>query len=125
MVEALFSFLLLAISVHGFLCCHCLLGVNTVYLGLYKGMFEKAVVVASSTGEYEPYPYFDMGELRREVEEYFALNLPKYTTSYGYELSPLRFASSNKPTKVSLVLNAWVLNERKIQKKAVFALERR
>jgi hypothetical protein len=88
-------------------------------------MFEKAVVVASSTGEYEPYPYFDMGELRREVEEYFALNLPKYTPSYGYELTPLRFASSNKPTKVSLVLNAWVLNERKIQKKAVFALERR
>ena len=125
MVESLFSFLLLAISVHAFLGCHCLLGVNTVYLGLYKGMFEKAVVVATPTGDYEPYPYFDMGELNEEVGDYFALNLPKYTTSYDYELAALRFAGEGKPTKVRLVLSAWVLSERKIEKTAVFAIERK
>ena len=125
MVEGLFSFLLLAISVHTFLSCHCLLGINTVYLGLYKGMFEKAVIVATEKGEYEAYPYFDMGLMDKEVKTYLAGNLPKYTSSYDYELLALRYAGEGKPTKVRLVLDAWVLGERKVQKKAVFALERR
>ena len=126
MIETLFSFLLLSMCAASFLSCHAILGVNRAFLGIYKGVVEKSVIVAKSTGDYEAYPYFDLEELKEDVGEYFSLNIPKYAP-YEFEVTPLRFASvsvGQRPIKVRITLVTRIMGATPIQKKAVFAIER-
>ena len=56
--------------------------INRTFELLLRGAFEKAIIIIDDQGEIKP--YFDEEILEEEIEEYFALNLPRYVRSYEY-----------------------------------------
>ena len=60
--------------------------IETAYLGLYKGLVEKAVVVVDAHGDYLERPYFHLSLLNKAVGEHLRTNLLQYCPEYRYEV---------------------------------------
>lgn len=60
--------------------------IETAYLGLYKGLVEKAVVVVDSHGDYLERPYFHLSLLSKAVDAHLKTNLAQYCPDYRYEV---------------------------------------
>ena len=87
MVYLLLSAVTLVLCVTGFIKVYCLHGIDQVYLGLYKGLFDEAVVVVDSKGEYLTKPKFYLLRVRTLLEEYFEVNLSPYCRYYTYTVT--------------------------------------
>ena len=127
MIEALFSALIVAFSLSCFFEIDAISGVNKVFLGLYKGIFEDAVYVYDQNGKTANVPYFKMDDLRQRLDEYFAISLPRYVQEYDYSLTALQMTLVSfwpQPIKVKLDLRCVISWKRTIEKTAVFAIER-
>ena len=86
MVHLLMAAVALVVMVVGFNRVYCIHGINQAYLGLYKGLFDKAVVVSSSSGAYMAKPKFYFAKVKSLLEEYYETNLTPYCRSYTYTI---------------------------------------
>ena len=119
----------LVLLVTGFNRVYCIHGINQVYLGLYKGMFDEAVVVADESGNYLPSPLFYLPRIERLLKDYYAFNLPPYCRDYAYEITGTlvgkvvggRFKYADT---VSTSFTAYINDVETRVKKAVFTIER-
>ena len=127
MMHFLLSGLVMVLVTVGFNYAYGLSGVQNIYLGLYKGVVEEAVVVADTDGTYMV-PKFHLPRLRSEVERYFAVGLPNYCQSYEvtcYGYSKGRYVTSiTYSSKIRIVLDVTFSLERHRTKTAYFSIER-
>lgn len=129
MVHFLIAAVALVLLFTGFNRVYCIHGLNQVYLGLYKGMFDEAVVVADESGEYLPMPVFYLPRIEALLKEYYAETLPPYCRSYSYEVKgtlngmPMggRFKYADT---ITTTFSATISDLETRTKKAVFAVER-
>ena len=99
-------------------------GAQQAYLGLYKGIFERHVVVADYDGTYLAKPYFDMEGLRQSLHVYFLNNLSPYCSEYDYALQVTEDYGPDRPTGLKLDLHAKYAHLFEHTYSAYFSIER-
>ena len=124
MVYFLLSALTLALVVTGFNRVYCYHGIDQAYLGLYKGLFEEAVVVMDGNGAYLPKPQFYLLRLRYLLEDYFEVNLTPYCRSYTYDVVGDKGRISLYANSVTVTFLAKINDLDSKRKEAVFSIER-
>ena len=55
--------------------------INRTFMSVYKGMFEACTVTINDNGE-PVAPYFNMEKMKNYINDYFKVNLEKYTKEY-------------------------------------------
>ena len=119
----------LVLLVTGFNRVYCIHGINQVYLGLYKGMFDEAVAVVDESGKYLHKPLFYLPRIQKLLQQYYSDCLTPYCRSYEYEvyglLGGMRVGGSVKyADTVVTTFSASISDLETRSKKAVFAVER-
>ena len=89
MTHLFLSGIALLLTLVGFHRVYCLNGVESAYLGLYKGLLEECVVVADRNGNYYGAPYFFLPKLEDRLEQYYRVNLAPYCREYEFVLRSL------------------------------------
>ncbi len=84
MVHMVLCALALVLVLTGFNRVYCIHGINQAYVGLYKGVFEEAVVTVNTSGQYLSKPMFYVPKARRLLASYYQTNLSAYCRSYTY-----------------------------------------
>ena len=79
--------IVLVLMVTGFRFVYCVSSVESAYLGLYKGLVERAVVVATQSGIYALKPMIYLPKLRADLQDYFEERLAPYCQEYSFSLS--------------------------------------
>lgn len=93
------------------------------YLGIYRGLIDKSVVVFDDKGTYLTAPFFDIPSLKTDLGNYFKANLNPYCMAYQYEVVPLSaFEAIPTSIRIDLFIKVSPLFEKDY--KAYFALER-
>ena len=126
MLSGLLISVILFFSVLFFNAAYAVYGTQSAYLGLYKGIVENNVmVVAEHSDSYAPTPFFDMDGLRRDLDEYFALNLKYCARSYSFEVKgkARRYAGLIDAVRINLDVQMTLTLSQSYT--AVFALEKR
>ncbi len=125
----LLSAVALVFLVTGFNRVYCIHGIDQVYLGLYKGMFDEAVVVVNGSGGYLSKPMFYLPRLESMLQEYYETSLPAYCRTYTFTVKGTtngaqtilsRVYCDTVTTTFSAVINDFQTRT----KKAVFTIER-
>ncbi|MCR5348158.1 MAG: hypothetical protein K6E59_00920 [Bacilli bacterium] len=127
MICLLLAGMAMALVTVGFQYSYSLSGVHAVYLGLYKGLVEEAVVVAGTDGEYAS-PRFYLPRLNQLCKDYLDTGLTPYCRSY--EMSVLGYSKGRYvpsvaySTRVQISFTATFSLERSLTKTAYFRMER-
>ena len=129
MAHFLIGAIALVFLVTGFGRVYCIHGINQVYLGLYKGMFDAAVTLADDAGAYLSEPLFYIPRIQKLLQAYYRDCLTPYCRSYEYEvygvLGGKRVGGSIKyADTVVTTFTATISDLETRTKKAVFAVER-
>ena len=128
MTYFLLASLALVLVVTGFNRVYCIHGINQVYLGLYKGIFDEAVVTVDSQGMYLEKPKFYVLRIRYLLDDYFKTNLAPYCRSFSYTITGL-YNGTWGPLfpyvdAVDLRFEAKINDLETRSKRAVFTIER-
>ena len=127
-MEYLFlSALVLLTLCTGFHSAYCRHGIEACYLGLYKGIVEEAVVVASERdGDYRPSPKIYLPRLGSLCRDYFQQNLTPYCRSYTFALIPrdTNVYPALYTSKVTIVFTAKISDLESVEKTAQFSIWR-
>ena len=119
----------LALLVTGFNRVYCIHGINQVYLGLYKGIFDEAVVLVDEKGDYLAEPLFYIPRIQHLLKDYYAENLPPYCRKYDISFlaayKGVRVGSQIKyADTIKTGFSAYINDVEKRNKTAVFHIER-
>lgn len=125
MVYLFLSSLALVLVTTSFHYMYCLNGIEEAYLGLYKGVVEKAVVVSSTSGAYLSSPTFHLATLRKVLDEYLLVNLSPYCRSFDCVVaSRLPRPTNDTSTKVVIQITISIDDIHDIEKTAHFSIWR-
>ena len=99
--------------------------VQTAYLGLYKGIVERNVLVTNDQGEYSGTPYFDLNGLREDLGLYFQSDLKPYCRDYDYVVTGASHNEYGYIDAVKIKLDVQITLTWQKDYTAVFAITRR
>lgn len=110
----------------GFSTIHDLNGIQSAYLGLYKGIVEDSVAVLGAEGGYARMPSIYLPKLRGDLKEYFAVNLSPYCREYrfscvGYQA---HYGKEIYIVGVGISFSAKINDLTTVEKRADFHIER-
>ena len=128
MTYFLLASLALVLVITGFNRVYCIHGINQAYLGLYKGLFDEAVVTVDNQGNYLERPKFYVLRVRYLLDGYFKTNLAPYCRSYSYTVLGLQNGTWSPllpyVDAVDLTFTAKINDLQTRSKRAVFTIER-
>lgn len=87
MLSGLFIAILMLLGTMAFNVSFAVSGTQSAYLGLYKGIVERNVLVVRDGDRYGEIPYFDLVGLQGDLEIYFHDNLRNCCRSYSFSLT--------------------------------------
>ena len=99
-------------------------GTQQAYLGLYKGILERHVVVLDASGSYLAKPYFDLDGLRQSLHVYFLNNLAPYCREYDYAVRVSADYGPEYPTAIEIDLHTSYAHLWNRSYSAYFSIER-
>ena len=123
MTHMFFAMVALLMLVTGFNQVYCRTGIESVYLGLYKGVVERSVAIAKEKENDLPQPMFYLPHLNAGLRDYFRKNLPPYCRSYTYTISEFNMIVPYS-AQVTIRLNVKINDVSIIKKTAAFAITR-
>lgn len=122
------SVFVLVFTLLGFNRLYCLNGVNAAYLGLYKGLIEDCVVLASNSGGYLSAPLIYAPKLMNDLEDYYETNLAPYVKDYVFTCVSLdgRVGRAGKDywSSAKITFEAEIDDLLTVKKVAIFQIER-
>jgi len=124
MVYMFLSALALLCLCTGFHYSYCRHGIEECYFGLYKGIMEEGVVVASSGGGYLGLPLFSLSRLRYLLDDYFATNLSPYCRTYTFSVTDKSGSTSPNVRTVRVTFAAKIDDLNTISREAIFTIWR-
>ena len=87
MLSGLLIATLLLLGTMAFNASYAVSGTQSAYLGLYKGIVERNVLVVRDGDYYGKIPYFDLVGLQSDLDIYFHDNLSRCCRSYSFSLT--------------------------------------
>lgn len=123
MVYLLFSCVVLCLVTVAWHDAYCLTGIESVYLGLYKGVLEEAVVLAKRRPGDIKQPTFYLPRLRSVLSVYFNENLTPYCREYTFSARGVT-SGTDYSTQVTITFYARISDVREKTKTAYFRIER-
>ncbi len=95
-------------------------------MSIYKGMFEACTLTINSSGE-PVLPYYNMDKMQSYMDNYFKVNLSKYTNNYELNLEYLSNDGSSvcksQCRKVRISLDAEINSLYHYQNSEVFTIK--
>ena len=110
----------------GFSTIHDLNGIQSAYLGLYKGIVEDSVGVLTAEGDYLRMPSIYLPKLREDLKDYFTVNLSPYCREYRFSCVGFqsRYGKETYTVGVSISFSAKINDLTTVNKRADFHIER-
>ncbi|MBQ7249980.1 MAG: hypothetical protein IJS37_01340 [Bacilli bacterium] len=124
MAYLLLSAVTLVLVLTGFNKVYCIHGIDQVYLGLYKGLFDETVAVVDENGDYLPKPKFYVPKIRFLVNDYLKVNLTPYCRSYTHTVTVSGTDSTDYGDRVVVAFTAKINDIDRKRKVAIFSIER-
>ena len=98
--------------------------IEMAYLGLYKGLMERCVLVADEEGEYRGMPVFYMPMVEEAVAAHFESNLAPYCQGYTHRVyQPWNLDMGIYARTVVVAFDAKVNDGMTVRKRAVFEIK--
>ena len=83
--------------------------IHRTFISIYKGMFEACTITINDSGN-PVTPYFDMRKMSNYIDDYFKVNLSKYTkdytVTYSYIMQGNVFVCMKNCSTIKINLNA-------------------
>ena len=109
----------------GFEYSYCLPGIENAYLGLYKGIMERCVLLLSPEGYEYSTPRFSLNEVRKELDPYFRVHLKPYCREYSFKVASLEQPTIGDLTMaIKVSFSARINDLSTINKEATFRIWR-